>query len=289
MTRRVELARDLSDTSTMSRATNAVGEIPPSARDISLILASTPGVSDAQPAVLTQLLEFAHRYTAQVLQDGLVYAEHAGHNNKLELDDVILAVQARVGWELGGRVPKEVCILSKKYFQRLASLPRMQQYIMSLATQTNSQPLPAVPEAFGVRLPPESDRLTSVDFNLVPNKPPPTIQQYDEEIEEIEEEPSDEDEDEDMEPATLPPALPPQTHHHQPAPPVAPMYAPSDVDMIGVEDAVAPNENEEGSDDDDALFGGGDDDDEGMEEVAPAADAQANGVKRKLVEDDDYD
>ncbi|KZV64618.1 TFIID-31kDa-domain-containing protein [Peniophora sp. CONT] len=253
----------------MSRATNAAGEIPPSARDISLILASTPGVSDAQPAVLTQLLEFAHRYTAQVLQDGLVYAEHAGHNNKLELDDVILAVQARVGWELGGRVPKE--------------------YIMSLATQTNSQPLPAVPEAFGVRLPPESDRLTSVDFNLVPNKPPPTIQQYDEEIEEIEEEPSDEDEDEDMEPATLPPAMPPQTHHHQPAPPVAPMYAPSDVDMIGVEDAVAPNENEEGSDDDDALFGGGDDDDEGMEEVAPAADAQANGVKRKLVEDDDYD
>ena len=155
---------------------------------------------------------------------------------------------------------------------------------MSLATQTNSQPLPAVPEAFGVRLPPESDRLTSVDFNLVPNKPPPTIQQYDEEIEEIEEEPSDEDEDEDMEPATLPPAAPPQTHQPPPA-----MYAQPDVDMIGVEDAVAPNENEEGSDEDDPLFGGGDDDDEGMEEVAPAADAQTNGVKRKLVEDDDYD
>lgn len=158
---------------------------------------------------------------------------------------------------------------------------------MSLATQTNSQPLPAVPEAFGVRLPPESDRLTSVDFNLVPNKPPPTIQQYDEEIEEIEEEPSDEDEDEDMEPATLPPSIPPQ--QMQPAPPAPLPYTPSDVDMIGVEDAVAPNENEEGSDDDDALFGGGDDDDEGMEEVAPSADAQANGVKRKLVEDDDYD
>ena len=111
-TRRGVLARDLSDASTMSHATNAAGEIPPSARDISLILASTPGVSDAQPAVLLQLLEFAHRYTSQVLQDGLVYAEHAGRNNKLELDDVILAVQARVGWELGGRVPKEVCLQS---------------------------------------------------------------------------------------------------------------------------------------------------------------------------------
>ncbi|KAI0033802.1 transcription initiation factor TAFII31, partial [Vararia minispora EC-137] len=108
---------------------------PPSARDISLILASTPGVADAQPAVLVQLLEFAHRYTAQVLSDALVYAEHAGRINKLEMDDIVLAVQARVGWELAGRVPKE--------------------YIMSLATQINSQPLPPVPEVFGVRLPPE--------------------------------------------------------------------------------------------------------------------------------------
>jgi hypothetical protein len=25
------------------------------------------------------------------------------------MDDVTLAIQARVGWEFGGRVPKEVC------------------------------------------------------------------------------------------------------------------------------------------------------------------------------------
>ncbi|KAI0053080.1 transcription factor TAFII-31, partial [Auriscalpium vulgare] len=106
---------------------------PPTARAIALLLASTPTVQDAQPAVLHQLLEFSHRYTAQVLSDALVYAEHAGRANKLEMDDVTLAVQARVGWEFGGRVPKE--------------------YILSLATQTNAQPLPPVPEVFGVRLP----------------------------------------------------------------------------------------------------------------------------------------
>jgi transcription initiation factor TFIID subunit 9B len=85
--------------------------LPPAARAIALLLASTPTVQDAQPGVLHQLLEFSHRYTAQVLSDALVYAEHAGRPNKLEMDDVTLAVQARVGWEFGGRVPKEVCAL----------------------------------------------------------------------------------------------------------------------------------------------------------------------------------
>ena len=66
--------------------------------------------------------------------------------------------------------------------------------------------------------------------------------------------------------------------------------------MIGIEDVVLPNEQEEGSEeDDDGLFAGGDEDEEGMEEVVPGAPAAANGegaengVKRKLVEDDDYD
>lgn len=82
--------------------------IPPTARSIALLLSSTPTVHDAQPGVLHQLLEFSHRYTSQVLSDALVYAEHAGRAGKVEMDDVILGVQARVGWEFGGRVPKEV-------------------------------------------------------------------------------------------------------------------------------------------------------------------------------------
>lgn len=44
----------------------------------------------------------------QVLTDANVYAEHAGRGGKIDQDDVTLAVQARVGWEFGGRVPKEV-------------------------------------------------------------------------------------------------------------------------------------------------------------------------------------
>ncbi|KAA1466268.1 TFIID-31kDa-domain-containing protein [Dentipellis sp. KUC8613] len=265
--------------------------IPATARSIALLLASTPTVQDAQPGVLHQLLDFSHRYTAQVLSDALIYAEHAGRAGKVEMDDVILAVQARVGWEFGGRVPKE--------------------YILSLATHTNAQPLPAVPEVFGVRLPPASECLTAVDFDLLPNRPPPAVKQYDEEVEEIEESAS-EDEDEDMEPAAIPP-----TAHWQPQPgQEEPVHTPSDVEMAGVEEAIGmassvsgggsvvglgvsvpvdavANEVEEGSDEDDGLFAGGDDEsgaEEGMEEVTAAAgEASVNGVKRKLVEEEDYD
>ncbi|KAI1789017.1 transcription initiation factor IID, 31kD subunit-domain-containing protein [Ganoderma leucocontextum] len=258
----------------MSRAA-ASDSIPPTARAIALLLASTPTVQDAQPGVLHQLLEFSNRYTAQVLSDALVYAEHAGRSGKVEMEDVVLAVQARVGWEFGGRVPKE--------------------YMLSLATQTNSVPLPSVPEVYGVRLPPIHECLTAVDFDLVPNKPPPGVKLYDEEVEEVEE--SESDEDEDMEPAPLP-ASQPQAQPQVQIPPVAvgPAHTPSDVDMLTP--GGAPPEEGSEAEEDDGLFAGGDEEeeesgDDAMEDVtasgAGAADAAANGVKRKLVEEEDYD
>lgn len=47
-------------------------------------------------------------YTAQVLGDALVYADHANRAGNIQMEDVSLAIQSRVGWEYGGRVPKEV-------------------------------------------------------------------------------------------------------------------------------------------------------------------------------------
>lgn len=82
--------------------------LPQSAKAIALLLASTPSVVDAPPRVLHMLLEFAYRYTAQVLSDAQVFAEHAGRPGKITTDDVALAIQGKVGFEFGGRVPKEV-------------------------------------------------------------------------------------------------------------------------------------------------------------------------------------
>ncbi|KAJ7591253.1 transcription initiation factor IID, 31kD subunit-domain-containing protein [Mycena floridula] len=253
--------------------------LPQTGRAIALLLSSTPSVQDAQPAVLHQLLEFSNRYTAQVLTDARVYAEHAGRQDKLEYDDIVLAVQARVGWEFGGRVPKE--------------------YILSLASQTNAVPLPAVPEVFGVRLPQASDCLTSIDFDLVPNKPPPGVKFYDEEVEEIEESES-EDEDVDMEPAPIPeppsqsstnsapPFSQPLLPEREEAPfPISAIHEPSEMDTIGTPAAAEPVQDEGSDPEDDGLFAGDDDDEsDGMEEVQTSL-APTN--KRKLEEDDDYD
>ncbi|KZO98044.1 transcription factor TAFII-31, partial [Calocera viscosa TUFC12733] len=119
---------------------------PRDARLIALILSANPAISDAQPQVLHQLLEFSHRYTSQVLNDSLVYAEHAGRAGNVTMEDLTLAIQARAGWEFGGRIPKE--------------------YLQSLADKTNSVPLPSIPETYGVRLPPPKYCLTAVDFDL---------------------------------------------------------------------------------------------------------------------------
>lgn len=86
-----------------------VGTLPQTARAIALLLASTPSVTDAPPRVLHMLMEFAHRYTYQVLSDALIFAEHAGRPGRLTTEDVTLAIQGKVGFEFGGRVPKEVC------------------------------------------------------------------------------------------------------------------------------------------------------------------------------------
>jgi transcription initiation factor TFIID subunit 9B len=178
------------------------------------------------------------------------------------------------------------------------------QYILSLATQVNATPLPAVPEVFGVRLPQPSDCLTSVDFDLIPNKPPPGVKLYDEEIEEIEESESEEEEedDEEMEPAPIPhsTSMPPPSQPagtpmavdvvREDAPfPISAIATPSDMDMIGTP-AAGAGQAEDGSEEEDGLFAGGDDEEEesdGMEEVQTTG--PANGIKRKLVEEDDYD
>lgn len=68
------------------------------------------------------------------------------------------------------------------------------QFLLSLAAKTNAKPLPSVPEVFGVRLPHAKHCLTAVDFDLIPNKPPPGILAQNEDGE-VDEEPSDDDDE----------------------------------------------------------------------------------------------
>ncbi|GAA6023510.1 hypothetical protein JCM11491_006608 [Sporobolomyces phaffii] len=135
--------------------------LPRDARLIALLLAAN-GAEDCDEGVVRMLVEFAHRYTSDILTDSLLYAEHArassstavagGSQQPLvpSIDDIRLAVQARTE---SAQVPKE--------------------FLLQLATQVNSVPLPPVPEVYGVRLPPAAHRLTAPNFSIVPRSGPP--------------------------------------------------------------------------------------------------------------------
>lgn len=257
--------------------------LPRDARLIALLIASCPSIVDAQPAVLHQLLEFAHRtlrssaggpncaqdprslyegYTAQVLSDALVYSEHAGRAGSLNTEDVKLAVQSRVGWEFGGKVPREArrTVWSPTWLEINSYL----QFLLSLASKINAKPLPAVPEVFGVRLPPPKHCLTAVDFDLLPNKPPPGVKLAGASDEEDEEE--DEEDEEGL-------------------------YVNGDDSMtMAVDPMRGSDEQVEG----DALFLEEDEDEEmpgGTQDPLPdLQSASVVGEKRKVDdEDDDYD
>lgn len=147
-----------------STSANSVSSAPPvlprDARLIALLLAAN-GAEDCEEGVVRMLVEFAHRYTSDILTDSLLYAEHAraavaGNNNNSNqqslnpsIDDIRLAVQARTE---SAQVPKE--------------------FLLQLATQVNSVPLPPVPEVYGIRLPPVAQRLTAPNFSIVPRSNP---------------------------------------------------------------------------------------------------------------------
>ncbi|EPQ31242.1 uncharacterized protein PFL1_01427 [Pseudozyma flocculosa PF-1] len=136
-------------------ATGFRGPVPRDARLMALILASM-GVSNAEPEVLLQLLEFAHRYTYDVLSDALVYADHASTRqgtSSVSLDDVTLAIQSRVNYSF--------------------TTPPEKDTLLALATSLNSVPLPPISDRHGVRLPPQQHCLTNVNFTIIPNPPPP--------------------------------------------------------------------------------------------------------------------
>ncbi|CAG8452171.1 7052_t:CDS:2 [Paraglomus brasilianum] len=121
-------------------------QFPRDSRIIQLICDSL-GVRDHEPKVVQQLLEFAHRYTIDVLQDALIYAEHAGRTD-INVNDVKLAIKGRVNYSF--------------------TAPPRRDFIYELAKAQNGVPLPPVPERYGLRLPHEKYCLTAVNFQIVP-------------------------------------------------------------------------------------------------------------------------
>jgi len=112
------------------------------------------GITNYDPKVLPQLLEFSHRYICDVLEDADRYREHRandGGDAKMNKEDFRLAVQATVDFTSSGPPPRE--------------------FLMEVASQKNNMPLPLVAEdKFGVRLPPDRYCLVNKNYVVLPSK-----------------------------------------------------------------------------------------------------------------------
>ncbi|WWC85884.1 uncharacterized protein L201_000751 [Kwoniella dendrophila CBS 6074] len=116
---------------------------------------ASKGIEDADERVIHQLLDFAHRYTADVLQSAQSLSDHASRSgpssNKIEKEDIELAIQMRKRYEFFEAPPRD--------------------YLATLAHELNSQPLPILPESFDlIRLPPIHQRLGQVNFDIIPEQ-----------------------------------------------------------------------------------------------------------------------
>ncbi|KAH9823113.1 transcription initiation factor TFIID subunit 9 [Melampsora americana] len=132
---------------------------PRDARIIAILLASM-GVQSSSEGVVRVLMEFAHRYTVDILSDAMVYADHAGRAHAAhgpDVEDVRLAVQAKVEHSMSGPMSKE--------------------FLLNLADTLNRTSLPPIPDRYGIRLPPEKDRLTAPNFDIAPKAPSSTTDQ----------------------------------------------------------------------------------------------------------------
>ncbi|XP_007968845.2 transcription initiation factor TFIID subunit 9-like [Chlorocebus sabaeus] len=99
------------------------------------------GITEYEPRVINQMLEFAFRYVTTILDDAKIYSSHA-KKATVDADDVRLAIQCRAD----------------------QSFPRY--FLLDMARQRNQTPLPLIKPYSGPGLPPDRYCLTAPNYRL---------------------------------------------------------------------------------------------------------------------------
>lgn len=118
---------------------------PRDAKIISVILRSL-GIEECEPKVIIQLLEFAYKYTTDVLEDAQLLSEHCGRSI-INTNDVKLALQTMVG----------------KHFVP----PPPRQYLNEIASSVNSKPLSTPDSENFLKVPGASVALLNLDYDVL--------------------------------------------------------------------------------------------------------------------------
>ena len=121
-------------------------------KDIKMIkrLLKEEGVDEYDDAIVSHLLEFYHRYSIDTIKQAQDLQQHDNKQRNIEGKDVKLAIHMQ----------------RDKMFVN----PPLWEYTSSLSSSINSIPLPAIPNRYGILLPPEKYTLTSTNFQINQNE-----------------------------------------------------------------------------------------------------------------------
>ncbi|XP_028638915.1 transcription initiation factor TFIID subunit 9 [Grammomys surdaster] len=103
------------------------------------------GITEYEPRVINQMLEFAFRYVTTILDDAKIYSSHA-KKTTVDADDVRLAIQCRADQSFTSPPPRD--------------------FLLDIARQRNQTPLPLIKPYSGPRLPPDRYCLTAPNYRL---------------------------------------------------------------------------------------------------------------------------
>ncbi|VDI80670.1 transcription initiation factor TFIID subunit 9B-like isoform X1 [Mytilus galloprovincialis] len=107
------------------------------------------GVTEHEPRVINQMLEFVYRYVSDILDDARVYSSHA-NKKTVDADDVKLAIQCRMDHSFTSPPPRDL--------------------LMDIAKHKNSQALPLIKPYSGLRLPPDRYCLSAPNYKMASHK-----------------------------------------------------------------------------------------------------------------------
>ncbi|NXM75823.1 TAF9 factor, partial [Serilophus lunatus] len=103
------------------------------------------GITEYEPRVINQMLEFAYRYVTTILEDAKIYSGHA-KKPSVDADDVRLAIQCRTDQAFTAPPPRD--------------------FLLDIARHKNQAPLPLIKPYSGPRLPPDRYCLTAPNYRL---------------------------------------------------------------------------------------------------------------------------
>ncbi|XP_012692167.1 transcription initiation factor TFIID subunit 9 [Clupea harengus] len=103
------------------------------------------GITEYEPRVINQMLEFTYRYVTTIIDDAKIYATHA-KKSTVDADDIRLAIQCRMDQSFTSPPPRD--------------------FLLEVARQKNQTPLPLIKPYTGPRLPPDRYCLTAPNYRL---------------------------------------------------------------------------------------------------------------------------